>query len=293
MVMGREDEYQSEFMQVNLDEFVPPNHLLRRINAKVDFTFIYEKVKDLYKPGGRPSTDPVKLVKTWLIGYLYGIASERELEQEVNYNLAYRWFLGVPLHKRVPDHSTLSENRNGRFEGTTFFLDIFDGIVEQCKAAGLVTGSAVVTDSTHIRANASKDRWEAVVVAKAPGDYFAELEAAAEALGSTKREEIGVRKRGKPRQERAPEAKRRVVRSTTDPDARMLNRSHKPGGPHYLGHVTVEPTHGIILETWGCRFLARRTLMWETTNHTWPKRPTVGSALFVTTVYPNRPDGGR
>jgi len=248
-MMTREDDYQSEFMAVNLDEFVPHNHLRRRVKAKVDFTFVYDQVEDLYKDGGRPSIDPVRLVKMWLIGYLYGIPSERQLEQEVHYNLAYRWFLGIPLHRRVPDHSTLSQNRNGRLAGTTFFLDIFEGIVEQCKAAGLVEGHAVVSDSTHIGANASNDRKDVAVVTKAPSAYFAELEAAAQELEAAKQKERGGGgKRGRESKPQEPERQRTVVCSPTDPDARPLCRPPKPGGFHYLGHVTIEPSHGVILD---------------------------------------------
>jgi transposase len=152
--------------------------MLRLIKEKVDFKFVRDRVRHLYSDKGRPSIDPIRLVKMWLIGYLYGIPSERRLEQEIKLNLAYRWFLDLQVDDRIPDHSTLSRNRNERFAGTDLFLAFFEEIVEQCKAAGLVQGEAVVTDSTHIRANASHGSKETVVVAKTPRDYWAYLDSA-------------------------------------------------------------------------------------------------------------------
>lgn len=127
-MLGKDEEKQSQFMFVNLDEFVPQDHLLRTIKRSIDFSFIYDKVKDLYSPVGRGSVDPVLLVKMLLIGYWYGIASERKLEQEVKLNLAYRWFLGLDLAEAVPDHSTISQNRRRRFKNSPLFQEIFDSI---------------------------------------------------------------------------------------------------------------------------------------------------------------------
>lgn len=91
-MLGKDEEKQCQFMFINLDDFVPQDHLLRVIKRTIDFSFIYDKVKDLYSPIGRRSVDPVLLVKMLLLGYWYGIPSERKLEQEVKLNLAYRWF---------------------------------------------------------------------------------------------------------------------------------------------------------------------------------------------------------
>jgi len=247
-MMDRQGDSQVSVMIVDLNEFVPENHLLRQIKRKVDFNFIYQKVKHLYKPGGRPS-EPVLLIKMWLIGYLYGITSERRLEQEANMNLAYRWFLGVSLDQRVPDHSTLSNNRNGRFKNGTLFLDVFEGIVQQCKQAGLIRGESVLTDSTHVEANVNDALRETVTVTKEPSEYFKDLEAAARELN----EAIDQKRNGKKRGPKgggsvAKPQEREEIRSRTDPDAGILGRPGKPSGFHYLAHVTVEPTHGIIVD---------------------------------------------
>lgn len=247
-MMERQGDSQACMMIVDLDEFVPATHLLRQVKQRVDFTFIYDKVKHLYKPGGRPA-EPVLLVKMWLIGYMYGITSERRLEQEVNMNLAYRWFLGLALNERVPDHSTLSNNRNGRFKDGTLFLDVFEGIVEQCKQAGLIQGKAVVTDSTHVKANVNDALRETVTVTKEPSEYFKTLEATARKLEAVADEKRQGKKRGrKGGGSSAKPKEREEVRSQTDPDAAILGRPGKPSGFHYLAHVTVEPTHGIVVD---------------------------------------------
>lgn len=243
--MDRQGNAQLSLMVVDLEDFVPANHLLRQIKRKVDFEFVYKRMQDLYKAGGRPSYDPVVLVKMWLIGYLYNITSERQLEQEVHANLIYRWFLGIPLHKRVPDHSTLSENRNGRFQGSSIFLDLFEAVVGKCKESGLVEGNAVVVDSTHVRANASNDRYEVVTVTKTPREYLHRLEEEARALNEHKQQERGGKKRGRKASE---EPERKIeVRSVTDQDAGLMSRPGKPKGFHHLAHMAVSPSHGIIL----------------------------------------------
>jgi transposase len=160
-MMGVDGDKQNQLMYMNLDDLVPQDHLLRDI--RLDFTFIYEKVQHLYSPIGRRSIDPVLLMKMLLIGYLYGIPSERKLEQDIIVNLAYRWFLGLDLGESVADHSILSQNRRRRFKDSEVFQEIFDHIVSDCISKGIVTGEVVVVDSTHIKANASIGKAEKVV----------------------------------------------------------------------------------------------------------------------------------
>ena len=148
-MMGRKDDYQSKLEFIDLNMIVPSNHILRQINEKIDFSFIYNKMEKYYSRLGRKSLDPVLLYKMLLIGYLFNVDSERELEQEVNLNIAYRWFLGLDLTDPVPDHSTFSQNRRRRFKDSTVFQEIFDDIVKLCIEKGLVTGEVIVTDSTH------------------------------------------------------------------------------------------------------------------------------------------------
>jgi transposase len=202
-MLGKDEEKQCQFMFINLDDFVPQDHLLRVIKRTIDFSFIYDKVKDLYSPIGRRSVDPVLLVKMLLIGYWYGIPSERKLEQEVKLNLAYRWFLGLDLAEAVPDHSTISQNRRRRFKNSPLFQEIFDTIVSRCVTEGLVTGEVIVTDSTHIKASASRQRVEKIWVEKTPTEYMQMLEQEArqlEAQLQKRREAAGKKKCGKKRQ---------------------------------------------------------------------------------------------
>lgn len=250
-MLGKDEEKQSQFMFVNLDDFVPQDHLLRVIKQRIDFSFIYDKVKDLYSPIGRRSVDPVLLVKMLLLGYWYGIPSERKLEQEVKLNLAYRWFLGLDLAEPVPDHSTISQNRRRRFRNSPLFQEIFDTIVLRCVAEGLVTGDVIVADSTHIKASASRQRSEMILVEKTPTEYMQTLEQEAQRLEAElqrRREAAGKKKCGKKPQTRERKVMREVLISKTDPDAGYMNRPGKPVGFHYLNHTCIDPKRGIITD---------------------------------------------
>ena len=115
---------------VSLDSLVPSNHLLRKVDAHIDFSFIHQKVAPLYcADNGRPAQDPTMLFKALLIGYLFGIRSERQLIREIEVNVAYRWFLGLRLTDKVFDASTFSQNRRRRFVDTSVYQEIFDEIV--------------------------------------------------------------------------------------------------------------------------------------------------------------------
>lgn len=138
---------------------VPDDHILRRIDRIIDFSFIEKATKDLYSQIGRPSIDPQVLVRMMLVGYLYGITSERRLCQEVHLNLAYRWFCGLRLEDKVANHSTFSKNRHGRFAGTGMFREMFYAVIEQAIAAGLVSGKHLTVDATRIAANAHWEAW--------------------------------------------------------------------------------------------------------------------------------------
>ena len=157
-MLKRDGGKQLKMTFLTLEELMPEKHFLRDLERCVDFSFIYDIVEPLYAKVGRPSIDPVLLVKMLLLGYLYGIPSERKLEQEVRVNIAFRWFLGIDFDEPVPDHSTISQLRRRKFGGTTLFQDIFDEVIRKCMAAGLVSGKLLLTDSTHILANATKEK---------------------------------------------------------------------------------------------------------------------------------------
>lgn len=162
---------------VTIEDLVPQDHLLRKIEAVVDFSFIYDEVRELYSPwGGRSGIDPVVLVKYLLVGYLCGIESERRIEQEIQVNMAYRWFLGLDIGDRVPDHSTISQNRRRRFNGKNLFRRLFEHILLECMEKGLVDGRVILTDSTHVKANASSKADVKVLVERETTGYMERLD---------------------------------------------------------------------------------------------------------------------
>ena len=157
-MMGRQVEQGALFYEVRLEERIPTGLLLRRIDAILDLGFVREVMAPHYARGGRPSIDPELLLRMLLVGYLYGVRSERRLCEEVDLNLAYRWFCQLGLDGRVPDHSTFTKNRHGRFRESGLMREIFERVVEQCLAAGLADTDHVVVDGTHIKADANKQR---------------------------------------------------------------------------------------------------------------------------------------
>src|SRR3569832_1025563 len=138
---------QTQLEMVTLEGLVPRDHLVRKIDAVIDFSFIHERVAGVYCPdNGRPALDPTLMFKALFLGYLFGVRSERQLVREIEVNVAYRWFLGLTLTEPVFDASTLSQNRRRRYDDTTVAQDIFDAIVEQAIAKGLVAGTVLYTD---------------------------------------------------------------------------------------------------------------------------------------------------
>lgn len=178
-MMGALKNHRDERVMISIEELVPDDHFLRAIEATIEFDFIEEKLRPYYcEDNGRPSIHPITLFKMMFIGYFYGIRSERQLEKEIKMNLAYRWFLGLSLADSVPDHSTISWNRRTRFLHTSIFEDIFDEIVRQAMGHRMVGGRALMSDSTHIKANANKKKFVRKVKEEAPKAYLEELEAA-------------------------------------------------------------------------------------------------------------------
>ena len=148
-----------QFSVVCIEDLVPQNHLLRKIERVIDWSFIYDLVKEKYSPDfGRPSVDPVILIKIVLIQYLYGIRSMRQTIHEIEVNLAYRWFLGLDMYDKVPHFSTFGKNYTRRFKGTDLFEQIFSKILQECINAGLVDPSEVFIDATHVKACANSNK---------------------------------------------------------------------------------------------------------------------------------------
>ncbi|WP_190322975.1 transposase [Bacillus swezeyi] len=221
---------QNEAEFVLLDQLVEEDHLLRKIDKYVDFSFIIKKVKPYYSENnGRPSLDPLILFKMMFIGYLYGIRSERQLEKEIYYNMAYSWFLGLNINDPVPHHSTISWNRRTRFKDTTIFQDIFDEIVLQAINHDMVGGRVLFTDSTHLKANANKHKYTRKTIEQDTQNYIKDLDEAV----LEDREAHGK----KPlKAEEEVKAEKNIRQSTTDPESGYLYRENKPEGFFYLDH---------------------------------------------------------
>lgn len=181
-MIGSVKNHRHEQVTVSIDELVPQDHFLRTVDALIDFSFIERIASPYYCPdNGRPAIPPITLFKMLFIGYFYGIRSERQLEKEIQMNNAYRWFLGYSLTDRIPDHSTISFNRKGRFEDTSVFEQIFDETVRQAQAHGMVNGRLLLSDSTHIKANANKNKFIRQAKPEKAVSYLGELEQAVEA----------------------------------------------------------------------------------------------------------------
>jgi transposase len=241
-MLKEQDNRQISMEFVSIEELVPKDHLLRKIDRAIDFGFIREKVKELYcADNGRPAIDPVVLFKMLFIGYLFGVRSERQLVRDIQVNVAYRWFLGYGLTDKVPDASTISQNRRRRFSESTVYQEIFDEIVVQAINRKMVDGSVLYTDSTHLKANANKHKFELKDVQKSTVDYLDALE---EDI-SKDRQAHG--KKPLPAKEHTPVVKETRV-STTDPDSGYMVREGKPEGFFYLDHRTVDSRHCIITD---------------------------------------------
>ena len=225
---------QSSYEFVSLEDLVPQDHLVRKIDQAVDFSFIHDLVADLYcSNNGRPAFDPTKMFKLLLIGYIFGIRSERQLIKEVQVNTAYRWFVGFGLLDKILDASTLSQNRRRRFNESDVYQQIFDQIVIQAMDKGLIKGHHLYTDSTHIKANANKGKWVEKESNPSSRDYIQSLEQAI----TEDRKTHGK----KPLKAKTPSPKTKTTKqSTTDSDAGYMVRDGKPKGFFYLDHRTVD-----------------------------------------------------
>ncbi|HEX8712431.1 MAG TPA: IS1182 family transposase [Terracidiphilus sp.] len=218
LMMGHNTRSESLFYYFRLEDQVPENHLLRLIDRHIKFDFVRAKLKDSYSDMGRPSIDPELLLRILLVGYLYGLSSERKLVEELRMHLAWRWFTGLGFDQEIPHHSTFSKNRHGRFLESNLFRELFEEIVTRCVEAGFVKGEHMSVDGSFIQANADHHsrvpREQLVEVAKVNRtvrEYLAELE-----------QENPVE----------PPVPQQDQVSTTDPDSTYATK----GGPARLGY---------------------------------------------------------
>lgn len=222
------------FYSFNLEGHIPKNHLLRSIDQCLDLSDLRHYLADFYSPIGRPSIDPELMIRMLIVGYCYGIRSERRLCEEAHLNLAYRWFCRLSLEDEVPNHSTFSKNRHGRFRDSDLFRWLFNEVLRRCMDAGLVKGEGFAVDASIIKADASRQRgvpgdedtnWrDPSLSTRAVREYLEALdeEALAEALP------------------------KRL--SLTDPLSRW---TAAPGGPAFFAYSTnylIDVEHGVIMD---------------------------------------------
>lgn len=161
MMTQSPEKVRKQVQLVCIDDLVPEDHLLRIIDKAIDWSFIYDLVADKYShDNGRPSIDPVTLIKIPLIQYLYGIKSMRQTIKDIEVNNAYRWFLGLELYEAVPHFSTFGKNYTRRFKDTDLFEQIFEHILEECYRFRLVDHSEIFVDSTHVKARANNKKMQ-------------------------------------------------------------------------------------------------------------------------------------
>jgi transposase len=189
-MMGRRNQDQGHlFYAFRLDEAVPDDHLVRKIAAVLDLSWVHAELAPYYSRLGRPSIDPVLMIRMLIVGYVFAIRSERQICREVQVNLAYRWFCELGLEDPIPDHSAFSRARNERFLESDIFRRVFERVVETCIGAGLVGGEGFAVDASLIEADANRQRsvagkeWnkgrDPGAVSRAVKDYLATLNDAA------------------------------------------------------------------------------------------------------------------
>lgn len=229
---------QMKYHMVTIEDLAPENHFLRKLKKSVDLSFVYAKTAHLYSQKyGRPPIDPVVMVKYLLVGFLYGIPSERQIEERCADSNALRWYLGIDLDERVPDHSTISQLRR-----------LFERVAQQCVDMGLASGRLVATESTHVKASASPASMYLVETPEEPEAYWERLNAYEEQAGEHLAQKTGKQKKKRTKMlKRKPKRPHRRV-SRTDPEAGWLNRANKPHGMYYLSHQTLDTDHGIVLD---------------------------------------------
>lgn len=196
-MMGRLNHDQEQFFySFRLDEVVPDDHLVRQIAAVLDLSWVHCELAPYYPKMGRPSIDPVLMIRMLIIGYAFAIRSERALCRDAQVNLAYRWFCGLSIEDKIPDHSAFSRARNERFRDSDIFRHVFERVVEACIAAGLVGGEGFAVDASLIVADANKQRsipgsewqktWDTEAASRAVKEYLATLDDAVFGAASDK-----------------------------------------------------------------------------------------------------------
>ena len=232
IMMGQHDRSEALFYYFRLEDQVPENHLLRLIEKHISFEFVRERLRNSYSETGRPSIDPELLLRILLIGYLYGITSERKLVDELRMHVAWRWFTGLGFDQEIPHHSTFSKNRHGRFQESKLFEKLFEQIVKQYVEVGLVQGQHLSVDGSFVEANASKE-------SRIPREQLAE----AAQVNQTVRQYLVELEQQNPTEE--PVHQQEQV-STTDPDSTYATKGGTSARLGYYDNYLVD-NHSCVI----------------------------------------------
>ena len=234
--MGCHNRDQSElFYAFNLDQHIAEDHLLRQIDQYLDFSELRAYLADFYSSTGRPSIDPELMIRMLIVGYCYGIRSERRLCEEVHLNLAYRWFCRLGLEDAVPDHSTFSKNRHGRFRDSELFRWVFEQVVQRCITTGLVKGEGFAVDASVIRADANGERRS-----RLQPEHMSKLE--------SHKHKRAVREYLEALDEQPTDQPLPKSLSTTDPNARWSAAHNRMASFAYSTNYLIDTEHAIILD---------------------------------------------
>jgi transposase len=261
-MMGRRHQGQGQFFYAfDLDKVVPPDHLVRQIDGFLDLTWVHEELSPYYSYTGRPSIDPVLMIRMLIVGYVFAIRSERRLCSEVQVNLAYRWFCKLSVEDQIPDHSVFSRARHERFRESDALRRVFESVVAMCIAAGLVGGEAFSVDASLIKADVDKKRrvpgdqptsWpKAEETSRAVREYIAALDAA---RNNEERGDGG----GGSSDSGGSRSKPPKEVSLTDPQATWVTRPGVNPFFAYDANYLIDNKAGIIIDAEGTR--ANRTV---------------------------------
>lgn len=232
------DDNRKQIELICLEDLVPQDHLVRKLEYAIDFNFIYDEVKDLYGDVGRGSIDPVSLIKIVLVQYMFGIRSMRQTIKEIEVNFAYRWFCGFGLTGSVPHFSTFGKNYVRRFKDNDIFEKIFNRILSEAVENGFVDTKAIYMDSTHIKANANRKKKIEVYVKNETKNYQKTLEKEI----NEERKNLGK----KEFEDKDDDDDHKITQSTTDPEAGEFHKGEHEKQFAYSAH-TVCDTKGFVL----------------------------------------------
>lgn len=251
---------QGQIHMISIDDLVPQNHLLRKIDAAIDFDFIYDEVEGMYSDfsGGRPGIDPVSLFKIVMIQYLFGIRSMRQTIKEIESNYAYRWFIGYDIGEEIPHFSTFGKNYSRRFKDTDIFEKIFTHILDEAVICGFVDAKSVFIDGTHIKANANKRKFTKEEIETSVKRYQKDLDKEIDEdraehekkpfdrEETIKKKQDNTSKKKLARRKKEAKKKKNITKSATDPECGMFHKGEHEKQFAYVANTACDKNNFVL-----------------------------------------------